>query len=159
MEQRDRFQSLTLPHLDRLVALAARWGSRTEAEDCVQETYLRAFRAFDQLRDPGAVFAWLCQILRTVANERHRTQVRRRELIEPIELEAVHDEMAASEDRSPLDQILARMERGQLRSALRVIPEDFAEAVELHDVYGLKYREIAEWTSVPIGTVMSRISR
>jgi len=70
--KRARFQSLTLPHLDRLVALASRWGDGHEGEDDVQETYVRAWAAFDQLRDPGATFPWLCQILRTVARERHR---------------------------------------------------------------------------------------
>jgi RNA polymerase sigma-70 factor (ECF subfamily) len=156
---RASFQSTTLPHLDRLVALASRWGDGNEAEDDVQETYARAWTAFHQLRDPGAAFAWLCKILRTVANERHRTLARRRDLVVITELEDAHEELVASDAPSPLDDLLARQQAGSLREALRSIPEDFAEAVELHDVHGLKYREIAEVTSVPIGTVMSRISR
>ena len=55
-----RFQSLTLPHLDRLLALPTRWGDGEEAEDYVQEAYLCAWRAFDQLRDPGAVSTTRC---------------------------------------------------------------------------------------------------
>lgn len=157
--QRASFQSSTLPHLDRLVALASRWGDRDEAEDYVQETYARAWTAFHQLRDPGAAFPWLCQILRTVANERRRTLARRRDLLFVTELEAAHEEIIASEAPSPLEDLLARLEAGSLREALRSIPEDFAEAVELHDMQGLKYREIAQITSVPMGTVMSRISR
>lgn len=157
--KRDSFQSATLPYLDRLVALASRWGDGAEAEDYVQETYTRAWSAFHQLRDRNAVFPWLCKILRTVANERRRTLARRRGLLFITELEAAHEEMVASDAPSPLDELLARMEAGSLREALRSIPEDLAEAVELHDVHGLKYREIAEVASVPIGTVMSRISR
>ena len=157
--QRASFQSTTLPHLDRLVALASRWGDGEEAEDYVQETYARAWTAFHQLRDTGAAFPWLCQILRTVANERRRTLARRRDLLFVTELEAAHEEIIASDAPSPLDNLLARLEAGTVRDALRSIPEDFAEAVELHDVHGLKYREIAQITSVPIGTVMSRISR
>jgi RNA polymerase sigma-70 factor (ECF subfamily) len=157
--QRASFQSSTLPHLDRLVALASRWGDRDEAEDYVQETYARAWTAFHQLRDKNAVFPWLCQILRTVANERRRTLARRRDLVFVTELEAAHEEMVASDDPSPLENLLGRLEADALREALRSIPEDFAEAVELHDMHGLKYREIAQITSVPIGTVMSRISR
>lgn len=157
--QRASFQSSTLPHLDRLVALASRWGDGAEAEDYVQETYARAWTAFHQLRDTGAAFPWLCQILRTVANERRRTIARRRDLLFVTELEAAHEEMVASDAPSPLDDLLARREAGTLREALRSIPEDFAEAVELHDVHGLKYREIGQITGVPIGTVMSRISR
>jgi RNA polymerase sigma-70 factor, ECF subfamily len=153
------FQSTTLPHLDRLVALASRWSDGNEAEDYVQETYARAWTAFDQLRDSGAAFPWLCKILKTVANERRRTVARRRELLFITELEAAHEEIVASDAPSPLENLLARLEAGSLREALRSIPEDLAEAVELHDVQGLKYREIAQITSVPMGTVMSRISR
>src|SRR5437899_12620200 len=94
-----------------------------------------------------------------VANERRRTVARRQDLLFITELEAAHEEIVASDAPSPLDELLARLDAGRLREALRSIPEDFAEAVELHDMHGLKYREIAEIASVPIGTVMSRISR
>jgi RNA polymerase sigma-70 factor, ECF subfamily len=157
--KRASFQSTTLPHLDRLVALASRWTDGNEAEDYVQETYTRAWTAFHQLRDKGAVFPWLCKILKTVANERRRTVARRRDLLFITELEAAHEEIVASDAPSPLETLLAGLEAGNLREALRSIPEDLAEAVELHDMHGLKYREIAQVTSVPMGTVMSRISR
>ena len=157
--KRASFQATTLPHLDRLVALASRWADGGEAEDYVQETYARAWTAFHQLRDTGAAFSWLYRILRTVADERRRTLARRRDLLFITELEEAHEETVASDTPSPLESLLARLEAGSLRQALRSIPEDLAEAVELHDVHGLKYREIAQATSVPIGTVMSRISR
>ena len=157
--KRARFQSSILPHLDRLVALASRWAAGSEAEDYVQETYIRAWSAFDQLRDAGASFPWLCQILRTVIGERRRTRARRQQLVFVTELEAAHEEIVASDAASPLDDLLARLDAERLRDALRSIPEEFAEAVELHDMHGLRYREIAQVTSVPIGTVMSRISR
>ena len=157
--KRARFQSSTLPHLDRLVALASRWANGHEAEDYVQETYVRAWAAFDQLRDAGAAFPWLCQILRSVIGERRRTRARRQQLVFITELEAAHEEIVASDAPSPLDDLLARLESGMLRQALRSLPEDFAEAVELHDIQGLKYSEIAQIASVPLGTVMSRISR
>ena len=153
------FQSTTLPHLDRLVALASRWADGDEAEDYVQETYARAWTAFHQLRDPGAAFGWLCRILRTVANERRRTLARRRDLLFITELEEVHEEIVASDAPSPLEHVISRLEIGSVREALRSIPEDLAVAVELHDAHGLKYREVAEITCVPLGTVMSRISR
>ena len=158
-QMRASFQSTTLPHLDRLVALASRWTDGQEAEDYVQETYARAWTAFHQLRDPGAAFSWLYRILRTVADERRRRLARRRDLLFITELEAAHDDLVGSDEPSPLDHLVARQQAGSLREALRSLPEDLAEAVELHDVHGLKYREIAETISVPIGTVMSRISR
>jgi len=157
--KRASFQTTTLPYLNRLVALASRWGDGQEAEDYVQETYARAWMAFHQLRDPASAFPWLCKILRTVANERRRTVARRRDLVFITELENAHEELVASDQPSPLEQYLSRLEAGSLRKALQSIPEDLAEAVELHDLHGLKYREIAQVTSVPIGTVMSRISR
>ena len=76
-QRRARFQSATLPHLDRLVALASRWMDGHEAEDYVQETYTRAWASFEQLRSADAAFPWLCQILRSVANERRRTHAGR----------------------------------------------------------------------------------
>lgn len=157
--RRARFQSATLPWLDRLVGIASRWGDGHEAEDYVQETYARAWVAFDQLRDPGAAFSWLYTILRAVANERRRTLARRRDLLFVTELEDAHEETVASDAPSPLDELLNRLEGGRLRDALKLVPEKLAEAVDLHDVQGFKYREIAELTGVPLGTVMSRISR
>ncbi len=94
-----------------------------------------------------------------MASERRRTHARRQELVFIAQLEEAHEEIVASDAPSPLDDLLSRLEFGRLREALRSIPDDFAEAVELHDVHGLKYKEIARITSVPIGTVMSRISR
>ena len=90
---------------------------------------------------------------------RRRGLARRQKLVVISQLEAAHHEMVNSDAVSPFDQLLARMESDKLREALRSIPEEFAEAVELHDVHGLKYLEIAQITSVPLGTVMSRISR
>jgi len=157
--ERDEFKTLALPHLDRLLAVAGRWGSHTDAEDFVQETYLRAFRAFAELRERGAVFAWLCQILRNVVSSQYRGRSRRRDLAEVVRLEEAHEQLLASDGVSPLEGLLARLDAADLREALRSIPPEFAEAIELHDVQGLKYREIALATTVPIGTVMSRISR
>lgn len=157
--KRARFQSSTLPHLDRLVALASRWSDGQEAEDDVQETYARAWAGFEQLREADAALPWLCRILRMVASERRRTHARRQDLFFVTRLEAAHEEIIGSEAPSPLDELLARLEAGRLREALRSLPEDYSLAVELHDLHGLKYREIAEVTAAPIGTVMSRISR
>jgi RNA polymerase sigma-70 factor, ECF subfamily len=158
-QKRAQFQSATLPFLDRLVRFASRWATGADAEDDVQETYMRAWSAFDQLRDRDAAFAWLCRILRAVALERHRTRARRQDLAFFVEMDATHEEDVPSDAPSPLDDLLARAEGRRLSVALQSIPEEFAEAVELHDVHGLKYREIAQVTSTPIGTVMSRISR
>jgi RNA polymerase sigma-70 factor (ECF subfamily) len=157
--RRMRFRTLALPHLDRLVALASRWSAGQEAEDCVQETYVRAWVSFDQLRDPGAALPWLCQILRKVAGERRRALGWWQEPVPVGDLEEAHEEIIASEDPSLFERLLEGLDPARLQEALRSIPEEFAEPVELHDVHGLKYGEIAAVTAQPVGTVMSRVSR
>ena len=156
--RRKRFEALTLRYLSPLLRTAARY-SESEAEDYVQETFLRAWVAFAQLRDPATVYCWLLRILCSVAFERQRGHFRRKKLVLITELTEEHEDRVASEEPRALDLLLARAERRRLRTALQSIPERFAEAVELHDVRGLTYREIAEVTESAIGTVMSRISR
>ena len=73
MTKHARFQAVVVPHLDRLVQLAGRFGEE-EAEDYVQETFTRAWVNFDQLADPEAAFPWLCSILFNVASEKRRLQ-------------------------------------------------------------------------------------
>jgi RNA polymerase sigma-70 factor (ECF subfamily) len=153
-----RFERLALPLLPRLVAFARRF-STVNAEDYVQEAFVRAFRAFAQVENEGAVRSWLYRIVATVASEDRRTSARRRELLDVSQLEARHEELVASGDPSPLEALLAALSAQRLRQALDSLPDEFAEAVELHDLHELKYREIAEVTASPIGTVMSRISR
>lgn len=147
-----------MPHLSRLVAFARRF-SNTDAEDYVQEAFARAFRSFGQVEDEGAVRSWLYRIVATVASEDQRTHARRRDLLDVSQLEERHEELVASGDAGPLEVLLAALSSQRLREALDSLPEEFSRAVELHDLHELKYREIAEVTGAPIGTVMSRISR
>jgi RNA polymerase sigma-70 factor (ECF subfamily) len=158
-ERRRRFESLTLPHLERLAQIAMRRTSRADAEDWVQETYLRAYRAFDQLREPERAFQWLCQILRSIGAERNRPRSRRAEGFHEVELEEKHEETVASGEPSALEAIVERAAAREVHAALESIPANLAQAVALHDLRDLKYREIAELQQVPIGTVMSRIHR
>ena len=125
----------------------------------MQETFLRAWVAFDQLRDPATVYSWLLRILHGVLFERQRGHLRRQKLVWITELTEDHEDCIASEEPRALELLLARAERRMLRKALQSIPERFAQAVLLHDVRGLTYREIAEVTGSALGTVMSRISR
>lgn len=153
-----RFERLALPHLSRLVAFARRF-SAISAEDYVQEALMRAFRSFGQIEDESAVRSWLYRIVATVASEDQRTAARHRELLDISQLEERHEELVASGDAGPLDALLADLSSQRVREALDLLPQDFRQAVELHDLHDLKYREIAEVTGAPIGTVMSRISR
>jgi RNA polymerase sigma-70 factor (ECF subfamily) len=157
-ERQARFDALVLPHLDRLLAFAVRRTDvRADAEDAVQEACVRAWVGFDDLRDTGRARAWLYQILRTVLSEAQERHARRRQLVSITRLESAHEELIGSD--LLFDQVAARLSGEAVHSALAQLPEDFAVAVELHDIDGFKYQEIAEIVGVPIGTVMSRISR
>ncbi len=159
-DRQTRFHALVLPHLDRLLAFAVRrTGERADAEDAVQEACVRAWLGFDDLRDPASARAWLYRILRTVLSELHERGARRRQLVSITRLDDAHEQLMAGEDDALFDEVAARLSSEAIRSALSQLPDDFAAAVELHDIDGFKYNEIAEILDVPIGTVMSRISR
>lgn len=149
-----------LPHLDRLLAFAARrTAALADAEDAVQEACGRAWIGLDELRDPTRVRAWLYRILRGVLGEAEERNSRRRQLVSITRLEEEHDELVAGDNDMVFEEVAARLTGEEVRAALARVPDDFAAVVELHDIDGFKYHEIAEIVGVPIGTVMSRISR
>ena len=160
--QRDvtRYEALASPHLDRLRAFARRRvESEADADDLVQETLIRGWQRFDQLRDLAALRSWLYRILTMLCAEQYRTRRRRLELVPTTELKDHHDDTIASTAPNPLQELVSRQSTQAVRAALGALPGDYAVAVELHDIDGFRYREIAEITGVPIGTVMSRIAR
>ncbi len=155
-----RFHALVLPHLDRLLGFAKRRTNATgDAEDAVQDACLRAWSAFAELRDESRVRSWLFRILRTVLSDAFEKEGRRRQLVSITRLEDAHEALVGSDADFVFTEVVARIDREVLRKALSDLPDDFATAVELHDIDGFKYHEIADITEVPIGTVMSRISR
>ncbi|HET9797415.1 MAG TPA: RNA polymerase sigma factor [Gemmatimonadaceae bacterium] len=160
VDLRPRFEAVILPHLDRLLAFAVRrCDSVADAEDAVQEACMRAWVGFADLRDDSSARAWVYRILRTVLSDAREKTGRRQQLVYITRLEDVHDELIGGEHDAVFSEVVARLDAEAVRRALREIPEDFAAAVELHDIDGFKYAEIAEIVGVPIGTVMSRISR
>lgn len=149
-----------IPHLDRLLAFATRrMNVRADAEDAVQEACSRAWLGLDDLRDPTKVRAWLYRILRSVLSENEDRNARRRQLVSITRLEEAHDELVSTEGDVVFDEVATRLTGEEIRAALAQLPDDFATVVELHDIDGFKYHEIADIVGVPIGTVMSRISR
>jgi len=132
---------------------------RADAEDAVQEACGRAWLGLDELRDASRVRAWLYRILRSVLSESEERTARRRQLVSITRLEEAHDELVSSDGDMVFEEVAARLTGEEVRSALQQVPDDFATVVELHDIDGFKYHEIAEIVGVPIGTVMSRISR
>ena len=157
---RARFDAVVTPHLDRLLAFAIRRSdSVADAEDAVQEAFVRAWLAFADLRDDANARPWIYRILRTVLSDAREKSGRRQQLVFITRLEDAHDELIGSEKDALFAEVVARLDSEAVHRALARIPEDFAAAVELHDIDGFKYAEIADIVGVPIGTVMSRISR
>lgn len=125
----------------------------------MQEACGRAWLGLDDLRDQSRVRAWLYRILRGVLSENEERTARRRQLVSITRLEEAHDELVSSDGDLVFEEVAARLTGEEVHAALQQLPEDFATVVELHDIDGFKYHEIAEVVGVPIGTVMSRISR
>jgi RNA polymerase sigma-70 factor, ECF subfamily len=160
-----RFTRVCMPHLDAAYNLA-RWLTRNEhdAEDVVQEAYLRAFRFFDGFRG-GEGRAWLLTIVRHTCYswlEKNR----------PAEVSAGFDEEAPAEDRTGFDPDMMAAEGGNpeaialqnahrriLDQAIAALPLGFREVLILRELEDLSYKEIARVVDVPVGTVMSRLAR
>lgn len=155
----ERFESAVLPHLNAAYGLA-RYLVRNEAdaEDVVQEAYLRALRYFGGFRGAGASQgrAWLLAIVRNMA---HTWRHRRRAESSATEFdETIHSDAAGTGESA--DASLAEHEgRETLAQALEHLPAELREVIVLREIQGLSYKEIGEVTDVPVGTVMSRLSR
>jgi RNA polymerase sigma-70 factor, ECF subfamily len=154
-----RFQALVLPHLDRMVAFASRrLGNRADAEDVVQDSFVRAWLGFSELRDEGRVRSWLYRIVRSVLSDFRARRGHRETLAPMLHLDGAED-VAVSDEPGPFERLTESISSAQIHELLRMIPESFSVPVELHDIEGLRYHEIAEIIGVPLGTVMSRIYR
>ena len=150
MTREQRFEAEALPHLKAIYGTAYRMsGNPHDAEDLVQETFLRAYRAFDRYTPGTNIRAWLHTILYRV-----RTDAFRRSRRSPQTVELAGDGPAVP---PPQDALAAGGE--DLARAVDALPEAFRAAVVLRDLQDLTYEEIAGVLGVPIGTVMSRIHR
>jgi RNA polymerase sigma-70 factor (ECF subfamily) len=158
-DKQARFGAVVLPHLDDAYGLA-RWltGSRTDAEDVVQEACLRALSGIGGFAD-GNSRAWVLTIVRNVAY----TWMRKNR---PADIVAVDDleraDVARIDDReaeSAEAALIARSDSALLQSAIAALPTPLRETVVLREIQGLSYRQIAAVTAAPVGTVMSRLSR
>jgi len=151
----NRFKKQALCHLDEAYNLA-RWLTRDphDAQDIVQEACLRALRGFANFRGEDGR-AWLLTIVR---NTSYTWLKKRRN--QDIAMDADADVESMQSNAADPHAILSRhIETEQLHAAIEELPLEFREVVVLKDLQGLSYREIAEIVSVPIGTVMSRLSR
>jgi RNA polymerase sigma factor (sigma-70 family) len=154
-DNRERFSKLVQPHLSEAYALAYRiTGSHADAEDVLQEACLRAFRAVGDVVDSSAR-AWVMTIMRNSAF----TWIRKNR---PAAVFAVDDleevEVAQTDPGDPGPEMML-IAKSDMETGIAALPDQFRETVILRNLHGLSYREIAERTRVPVGTVMSRLAR
>ena len=165
LQERRRFEEITLPHLNGLYRLAVRLtGNSQNAEDLVQETYLKALRAFSTLRHPERVRAWLFQILSRQVMD-HRRREAREAVSDNEELDrfSLYDQIW-DEDPFPYSErlhedFLAQFHDEEVRRGLLVVPEVYRLPLLLVYVEEMSYLELAEVLGCPMGTVMSRLHR
>lgn len=163
-EQAD-FQAQAMEFMDGLYSAAMRMTrNQADAEDLVQETYLKAYRAFGGFEEGTNLRAWLYRILTNTYINLYRARQRRPIETDVEDVEELYLYRRLADDsgtlsRSAEDEALAGITDAELKEALESLPEAFRLAVVLADVEGFSYAEIAEITEVPKGTVMSRIHR
>jgi len=155
-----------MEHMPSLYTAALRMTRNpAEAEDLVQETYLKAYRSFESFKEGTNLKAWLYKILTNTFINAYRARRRRPEQSELDDVEDLYlyrrlgGLEAAAAGRSAEEEVMDLFTDVEVKDALESLPEQFRMAVLLADVEGFSYKDIADIMDVPIGTVMSRIHR
>jgi RNA polymerase sigma-70 factor (ECF subfamily) len=163
-EIRAEFERVALPQLSYLYTSAFYLTKdRADAEDLVQETYLRAFRFFDKFQ-PGTHFrAWLLSILQNLFINRYRQKRRAAPTVQWETLDEVYESMVEQDENmgggDPEHHFVSKMMDDEVEMALRGLPQEFRTAIVLVDIEELSYEESANIMECPMGTVRSRVSR
>ena len=160
VEKARRFRDAALPYLDDVYTLARHLlHDASDAEDAVQECYLRALKHFDSYRGP-AMKPWLFAILRNVC----RAEFARRagsptKTIEDLPDDAEQQPLWQEASETPESQMLRRRDASTIQELVAALAEPFRETLVLREIHNLSYREIADIVAAPVGTVMSRLAR
>jgi RNA polymerase sigma-70 factor (ECF subfamily) len=166
MADRATFADQAMEHMPSLYSAALRMTRNpADAEDLVQETYLKAYRGFDSYTQGTNLKAWLYRILTNTFINRYRAAKRRPDETELEDVEELYlyrrlgGLEGARASRSAEDELLDFFTEAEVRDAVESLPEQFRLAVLLADVEGFSYKEIADILDIPMGTVMSRLHR
>jgi len=158
---RQTFEKIAFEYVDRLYGTALKLTrNQNEAEDLVQETYVRAFQHFSQFEQGTKFKAWIFRILMNTFINSYRRKGRAPVLVDFTEIEPVHEEAAhdLSFANQPVENLYELLDE-EVRQALERLPEEYRMVLLLASVEGFSYEEIARMLSIPIGTVMSRLFR
>ena len=166
MSAQEQFTSDAMQYAPQLFSTALRMTrSRSDAEDLVQETYIKGWRSFHTFQEGTNLRAWLFRIMTNTYINKYNAQKRKGTEVELDDVEELFlYKRLGSIDQSQLsssaeDQMLELFTDDEVKSALEELPEDFRIPVLLSDVDGFSYKEISEMLEIPIGTVMSRLHR
>ncbi|HEX6939475.1 MAG TPA: sigma-70 family RNA polymerase sigma factor [Longimicrobiales bacterium] len=168
MDRTQSFEAEALPHLDAVYRFALRLtGSPADAEDLVQETFLRAFRSWDQYTPGTRAKSWLFTICRNVFLRQRERSVRHDEILQQAagSVDATGTDapegplFAPASASDPEGTFFHKVVDASILDAIDALPVDFRDAVVLSDLEGLSYAEIARVLDIPIGTVKSRLFR
>ena len=164
--RKQEFEDVALPHLDALFNLALKLTRNPkDAEDLVQETFLRAYRFFDSYKPGTHIKAWLFRILRNTFINRYRAAKARPEEVDFSKIEAVYDKLVqddflqANQPPTPERLVLDGVVDGEIQDAMDALAEEYRTVLILAVVEEMSYKEIAAVLKIPIGTVMSRLHR
>ena len=164
-QDKQRFQNDALPLLDSLYGAALRMTRNpADAEDLVQETMLRAYRAFDRFEEGTNLKAWLFRIMTNAYINTYRKRQREPQKVSSDEIEDfdLYQELKSHDpqyEQTPENIVLDGLVDSDIMEAIDDLPEQFRLAVVLSDVEGFTYAEMADIMEVPMGTVMSRLHR
>lgn len=166
MADRATFEDDTMPLASQLYGAAMRLTRNpSDAEDLVQETFLKAYRAYDSFEAGTNLKAWLYRILTNTFINNYRRDTRRPQETDLGDLEDVYlfrrmnRETATGPTSSAEEQLLEGLVESDIKEAIEALPDSFRMVVLLADLEGFSYKEIAEILDIPIGTVMSRLHR
>jgi RNA polymerase sigma-70 factor, ECF subfamily len=166
MSSQEQFTSDAMQYAPQLFSTALRMTrNRSDAEDLVQETYIKGWRSFHTFQEGTNLRAWLFRIMTNTYINKYNAQKRKGTEVELDDVEELFlYKRLGSIDQSQLsssaeDQMLELFTDDEVKNALESLPEDFRMPVLLSDVDGFSYKEIAEMLEIPIGTVMSRLHR
>ena len=166
MADQSEFESMAMPFMDQLYSHALRLTKNSsDAEDLVQETYLKGYRAFSSFEEGTNLRAWLFRILTNsfINNYRKKQRGFDEEDLDDLEDMYLHRRLGSTQipslGMSAEDMLFERLTEEEIKDAVEDLPTQYREVVLLADVQGFSYKEIADILDIPDGTVMSRLHR